>query len=66
MDLEFDEADCWVSGVSVVGEFVATGWQANAVHFSLGELDVRDKFGIGYFLSLGVVCLEAKHMVLVN
>ena len=33
--------------------------------FSLGELDVADKFGIGFFLSLGMVCLDTNKMVLV-
>ena len=32
---------------------------------SLGEIDVADKFSTGYFLSLGMVCLETKNMVLV-
>ena len=40
MDLEVKEADCWGARVSVVGEFVATDGQANAVSFSLGDLDV--------------------------
>ena len=53
MDLEVEKADCWGSGVAVVGEFVATYCQANAVCFSVGEIDVADKVGIGYFLVFG-------------
>ena len=36
------------------------------MHFSLGELDVADKVGIGYLFCLWGWCvLEAKNMVLV-
>ena len=35
------------------------------MRFSLGELDVADKVGIGCFLSLGMVYLETKKIVLV-
>ena len=35
------------------------------MRFSLEELYVTDKVGVGYFLSLGMVCLETKKMVLV-
>ena len=49
VDLEVENADCWGAGVAVVGEFVTTDRQANAVRFSLEELDVAEKFGIGYF-----------------
>ena len=35
------------------------------MRLSLGDLDVADKVGIGYVLSLGMVCLETKKMVLV-
>ena len=34
------------------------------MRFSLGELDVADKVGIGYFFVFGKVCLETKKMVL--
>ena len=65
-DIEVEKADFWGASVAVVGEFVATDCQTNAVCFSLGELDVVDKFGIGYFfLSLGMVCFETKKIVLV-
>ena len=33
------------------------------MRFSLGKLDVADKVGIGYFLFLGMACLETKNMV---
>ena len=46
-----------------MGEFVASNCYENAMRFSLGELDVADKFGVGYFLSFGIVCLETKKMV---
>ena len=49
MDLEVQEADCWVVGVAVVSEFVAADCQANTVRFSFGELDVADKVGKGFF-----------------
>ena len=55
VDLEIEKADFWGAGVAIVGEFVATDCQANAVCFSLGELDVADKFGIGYFFFGGGV-----------
>ena len=57
VDLEVEKADCWGAGVAVVGEFVAADCQANAVRFSLGEIDVAGKVGIGFFLSLRMVCL---------
>ena len=34
--------------------------------FSFGELDVADEVGIGFFWSLGKVCLETKKMVSVT
>ena len=46
MDLKVEEADCWGAGIAVIGEFVATYCEADAVRFSLGELDVTNKFGI--------------------
>ena len=49
VNLEVKEADCWGSGIAVVGEFVATNCEADAVSFSLGELDVTEKFGICNF-----------------
>ena len=63
VDLEVEKADFWGSGVAIVGEFVVADYQANVVSFSLGEIDVADKVGIGIFLSLGMVCLETKKMV---
>ena len=36
------------------------------MRFSLGQLDVADKFGIGYFFPLGMACLETNNMVLVT
>ena len=36
-----------------MGEFVAADRQANAMSFSLGQLDVAEKFGIGYFFNFG-------------
>ena len=33
------------------------------MRFSFGELDVADEVGIGYFLYLGMVCLDSKKMV---
>ena len=35
------------------------------MRFSLGELDVADKIGMGFFLFEGIVCQETKKMVLV-
>ena len=65
MDIEVEKADFWGAGVAIVGEFVATDWEANTVRFSLGELDITEKVDMGYFLSLGLVCLDTKKMVLV-
>ena len=65
VDIEVDKADFWGDGVDVVDEFIATDCQANAVCFSTGELDVADKVGKGYFLSLWMVFLETKKIVLV-
>ena len=31
--------------------------------FSLGELDVADKIGVGFFLFEGIVCLDTKKTV---
>ena len=45
----FEKADCWGAGVAAVGEFIAANCQANALRFSLGEIDVADKVGICYF-----------------
>ena len=53
VDLEFKEADCWGFGIAVVGEFVATNCEADAVSFGFGELDVTDKVGICNFFVLG-------------
>ena len=64
VDFEVQEADCWGTGVVVVGQFVAAEYQVNAVCLSFGGIDVEDKVGIGYFLPLGVECLETKKMVL--
>ena len=50
MDLEVKEADCWGAGIAVVGEFVATYCEADAVSFSIGELDVTDEVGVCNFL----------------
>ena len=36
-----------------MGEFVAFECQANAMRFSLGQLDVAEKVGIGYLFSFG-------------
>ena len=47
VDLEVKEAYCWRGGVTVVGECIATNCLADAVRFSLGDLDVADKVGIG-------------------
>ena len=47
VDREVEESGCWGAGVAVVGEFVATNCQADAVCFSLGELDFANKVGIG-------------------
>ena len=33
------------------------------MRFSFGDLDVAEKVGIGYFLPLGMACLETKKMV---
>ena len=63
MNLEVYEADFWGAGFAFVGEFVAVNCQTNTVRFYFGELDVADEVGIGYFLSLGVLCLETKKMV---
>ena len=49
VDLEVKEADCRGAGIVVVGEFVATCCEADAVRFGLGELDVTDKVGICNF-----------------
>ena len=49
VDLDVEDADCWGAGIAVVGEFVATYCEADAVCFSLGELDVTDKVGIFIF-----------------
>ena len=38
----------------------------NAISSSIGQLDVADKFGIGYFLPLWMACLETKKIVLVS
>ena len=35
------------------------------MRFSLGQLDVADKFGMGYFLPLVLVCLQTKKILLV-
>ena len=35
MDIKVEKSDCWVSRIAVVGEFVATDCQENAVRFSL-------------------------------
>ena len=51
VDLEVQEADFWGAGVAVVGEFVAVNYQANAVRFSFGQLDVADKIGNGYLFT---------------
>ena len=53
VDLEVNKADCWGAGVAVVGEFVVTDCQADAVRFSIGELDVADKVGVGSFFVFG-------------
>ena len=53
VDLEVEKADCWGDGLAVLGEFVAPDCQANAVCFSLGEIDVAEKFGMGYFFVFG-------------
>ena len=55
MDIKVEKSDCWVSRIAVVGEFVATDCQENAVRFSLWELDVVDKVGIGFFVFGGGV-----------
>ena len=46
VDLVVNEADCWGAGIAIVGEFVATYCEADAVSFILGELDATDKVGI--------------------
>ena len=53
VDLEVKKADFWGSGVAIVGEFVVADYQANVVSFSLGEIDVADKVGIGIFSLFG-------------
>ena len=53
VDLEVEKADFWGSGVAIVGEFVVADYQANVVSFSLGEIDVADKVGIGIFSLFG-------------
>ena len=37
----------------MVSEFVAADCQDNAMHFSLGQVDIIEKFGIGYFFTFG-------------
>ena len=39
--------------VAVLGKSVASDHQANAMCFSLGQLDVADKVGVGYFFTFG-------------
>ena len=53
VDHEIQKSDCWGAGVSVVGTFVASDCQTNKICFSLGQLDVADKVGVGSFLTFG-------------
>ena len=49
MDIGVHKADSWGAGVAVIGKFIASDSQANTMCFSLGQFDVADKVGVGFF-----------------